>query len=118
MPLHFTIHDAYGSSRVLEFLDGNPQGLQHRNTVGVLTNAPPFAWQLFNIGNYVGLAALDAAPITISGTLYPLRAMAVACADCPVIRRRPHGSCASYSRNNLRIAQSSRRCLCTSTKAE
>jgi choloylglycine hydrolase len=61
----------YGSSRVLEFLEGNTQGLQHRNTVGVLTNAPPFAWQLSSIGNYVGLAALDVAPITVSGTPFP-----------------------------------------------
>jgi len=40
------------------------------NPVGVLTNAPPFAWQLSNIGNYVGLSSVDAAPITIGGATF------------------------------------------------
>jgi choloylglycine hydrolase len=71
IPIHFSIHDASGTSVVIEFLEGNTQGLVQSNTVGVLTNAPPFAWQLSNIGNYVGLSSVDAAPITIGGTPYP-----------------------------------------------
>jgi choloylglycine hydrolase len=70
IPLHFSIHDASGASAVLEFLVDNTQGLWQINTVGVLTNAPPFAWQLTNIGNYVGLSSVDAAPITIGGHPY------------------------------------------------
>jgi choloylglycine hydrolase len=70
VPIHFSIHDASGASAVLEFLEGNTQGLWQANTVGVLTNAPPFAWQLSNIGNYVGLSSVDAAPITIGVTPY------------------------------------------------
>ena len=70
IPIHFSIHDASGASAVLEFLVGNTQGLWQANTVGVLTNAPPFAWQLSNIGNYVGLSPVDAAPITIGGNSY------------------------------------------------
>jgi choloylglycine hydrolase len=42
-PLHFSIHDATGTSVVLEFLKDNTQGLVQPNLVGVLTNAPPFA---------------------------------------------------------------------------
>jgi choloylglycine hydrolase len=71
IPLHFSIHDASGESAVLEFLAGNTQGQWQVNTVGVLTNAPPFAWQLTNIRNYVGLSSVDAQPITIGGNSYP-----------------------------------------------
>ena len=71
IPIHFSIHDASGESAVLEFLEDNTQGKWQVNTVGVLTNAPPFAWQLSNIGNYAGLSSVDAVPITIGGTTYP-----------------------------------------------
>jgi choloylglycine hydrolase len=71
IPMHFSIHDANGTSLVVEFLAEYPQGAQYHNTVGVLTNAPPFAWQLINIRNYVGLSSLDAQPITIGGNSYP-----------------------------------------------
>jgi len=71
IPIHFSIHDASGESAVLEFLEDNTQGKWQVNTVGVLTNAPPFAWQLSNIGNYAGLSSVDAVPITIGGTPYP-----------------------------------------------
>jgi choloylglycine hydrolase len=70
IPIHFSIHDSSGESAVLEFLDGSTQGLWQVNPVGVLTNAPPFAWQLSNIGNYAGLSSVDAEPITIGGTTY------------------------------------------------
>jgi choloylglycine hydrolase len=70
IPIHFSIHDASGASAVLEFLEDNTQGLWQPNPVGVLTNAPPFAWQFANIGNYVGLSSVDAAPVTIGGNTY------------------------------------------------
>lgn len=70
IPIHFSIHDASGESMVIEFLKDSPQGLVQTNPVGVLTNAPPFAWQLSNIGNYAGLSSVDAASITIGGTTY------------------------------------------------
>jgi choloylglycine hydrolase len=71
IPMHFSIHDASGTSIVIEFLADYRGGLQYHNTVGVLTNAPPFAWQLINIRNYVGLSSVDAQPITIGGNSYP-----------------------------------------------
>jgi choloylglycine hydrolase len=70
VPMHFSIHDASGASVVIEFLVENPQGKVQPNTVGVLTNAPPFDWQLINIRNYVGLSSVDAQPITIGGNPY------------------------------------------------
>jgi choloylglycine hydrolase len=70
IPLHFSIHDATGASMVVEFLAGGGPPVMRQNPVGVLTNAPPFDWQLSNIGNYVGLTSLDAAPITIGSEDY------------------------------------------------
>ena len=70
IPIHFSIHDASGESAVLEFLADHPQGLWQPNPVGVLTNAPPFQWQLENIGNYVGLSSVDAAEIKIGSTSF------------------------------------------------
>ena len=54
MPLHFPIHDEAGRSIVIEFIDGEIQ--IHDNPVAVLTNDPPFPWQITNIENYVGLS--------------------------------------------------------------
>jgi choloylglycine hydrolase len=68
MPLHFPIHDRAGRSIVVEFMNSRTQ--VYDNPVAVTTNAPPFPWHLTNIENYVGLAALDAAPITIGGISY------------------------------------------------
>lgn len=69
IPLHFSIHDAGGNSLVIEFLSDTALLVQ-ANPVGVLTNEPPFAWHLSNIGNYVNLTATDAPPMTIGGTSY------------------------------------------------
>jgi choloylglycine hydrolase len=120
IPIHFSIHDANGASAVLEFLEGNTQGLWQPSTVGVLTNAPPFAWQLANIGNYVGLSSVDAAPITIGGTAYPPPGHGSGMRGLPlVIPRRPHGSYVSCSRSNSRRSQrtiqtlSARQCICS-----
>lgn len=70
IPVHFSVHDAdygaNGNSIVIEFLDGNPPSVQG-NPVGVMTNEPPFAWHLSNIGNYINLTATDAPPITVRG---------------------------------------------------
>ncbi|KGM32351.1 linear amide C-N hydrolase [Inquilinus limosus] len=62
-PLHFPIHDERGRSIVIEFIDGVAQ--IHDNPVAVLTNDPPFPWQITNIENYVGLSNTDAEPIHI-----------------------------------------------------
>jgi choloylglycine hydrolase len=65
LPVHFSIHDTAGGSIVVEFMNGRTQ--VYDNPVAVTTNAPPFPWHLTNIETYVGLAALDAAPIAIGG---------------------------------------------------
>lgn len=53
-PLHFAIHDASGANIVVEFLDHQTVILD--NPVGVLTNSPPFAWQLTNLHHYAHLS--------------------------------------------------------------
>ncbi|HEY9348932.1 MAG TPA: choloylglycine hydrolase family protein [Inquilinus sp.] len=68
LPVHFSIHDTAGCSIVVEFMNGQTQ--VYDNPVAVTTNAPPFPWHLTNIGTYVGLAALDAAPTDIEGYVY------------------------------------------------
>lgn len=51
--VHWRIADAEGNQAVLEIIDGKP--VVYDNTVGVLTNAPDFKWQVTNLNNYVNL---------------------------------------------------------------
>lgn len=62
-PLHFPIHDAAGRSIVVEFT--NRETNIYDNPIGVVTNDPPFPWQITNIENYVGLTNVDAESIKI-----------------------------------------------------
>ena len=64
-PLHYAIHDATGAAIVVEFIGGEMK--IHDNPNGVLTNSPPFDWQIINLKNYVNLKALNAKPIDLSG---------------------------------------------------
>ena len=48
-----TLHDAKGGSLVVEYLGGRL--VMTDNVIGVMTNDPPFAWHLANIGNYANL---------------------------------------------------------------
>ena len=51
-PLHWIVSDASGSLTV----EPLPDGLHvHDNPVGVLTNSPPFDWQMTNLRNYLSL---------------------------------------------------------------
>ncbi len=56
-PIHLAIHDAAGSSAVMEFIDGKMRIMD--NPVGVLTNSPEFTWQLTNLRNYINLTAVN-----------------------------------------------------------
>ena len=64
-----TLHDAKGGSIVVEYLEGKL--VITENVIGVMTNDPPFAWHLANIGNYANLSGLDKKPLTVSGTTFP-----------------------------------------------
>jgi len=54
-PLHLSLHDKYGGSMVVEFIDGEMKIYDNPN--GVLTNAPELPWHLENLRNYVNLSA-------------------------------------------------------------
>ncbi len=60
-PVHATIHDSEGNHLVVEFVGGAMQ--VYDNPVAVLTNSPPFNWQLTNLQNYVSLNAENAPPV-------------------------------------------------------
>lgn len=70
-PLHYTLHDASGASIVIEPIDGALR--IHDNPLGVMTNSPPFDWQLINLRNYVKISPTNAPPIEINGqTIAPI----------------------------------------------
>ncbi len=52
-PIHVAIHDAKGNSLVVEFVGGEMK--VYDNPMSVLTNSPPFDWQLANLPNYLNL---------------------------------------------------------------
>jgi choloylglycine hydrolase len=66
---HMTLHDAKGGSIVVEYLQGKL--VISDNVIGVMTNDPPFAWHLANIGNYANLSGLDKKPLNVRGTVFP-----------------------------------------------
>lgn len=57
MPFHYSVHDATGASLVIEFHHG--VCTVYDNPVGVMTNAPQFAWHLTNLNNYTFLSNVD-----------------------------------------------------------
>jgi choloylglycine hydrolase len=68
VPLHYVIHDAKGSSLVLEWVGGK-LNLYDQN-VGVMTNSPTYDWQMTNLRNYVGLSPDNAKPVKVGGIEY------------------------------------------------
>lgn len=66
-----TLHDAQGGSIVVEYLDGRL--VVTDNVIGVMTNDPPFAWHLANIGNYANLGGLDKKPLEVKGKVFLAR---------------------------------------------
>lgn len=63
--VHWRIGEPSGRQVVLEIVGGVPHF--YENTVGVLTNAPGFEWQLTNLNNYVNLHPGDASMQKLSG---------------------------------------------------
>ncbi|BDG73506.1 linear amide C-N hydrolase [Roseomonas fluvialis] len=56
-PFHYVVHDAAGTSLVIEFDRGAMT--VYDNPVGVMTNGPKFDWHLTNLGNYTHLSNVD-----------------------------------------------------------
>lgn len=66
-PLHFSFHDADGSSMAVEFVNGKMN--IYDNKVGVLTNSPAFPWHVTNLRNYINLSAINKNPVTLDGSV-------------------------------------------------
>ncbi|MGC1380347.1 MAG: choloylglycine hydrolase family protein [Candidatus Baltobacteraceae bacterium] len=64
-PVHFRIVDKTGAAVVIEPIGGRL--VIYDDPFGVLTNSPAFDWHLTNLNNYVGLSALNRAPVTVQG---------------------------------------------------
>lgn len=64
-PVHAAIHDAQGDHLVVEFVGGEMK--VYDNPISVLTNSPPFDWQITNLQNYIHLDAMNAEPYTLRG---------------------------------------------------
>lgn len=54
-PLHLVVTDSTGASIVIEYVKGKLH--IYDNTLGVMTNAPSYDWQLLNLRNYPQLTA-------------------------------------------------------------
>ncbi|XP_029192333.2 conjugated bile acid hydrolase-like [Acropora millepora] len=61
--LHFSVYDATGDAIVIEYTE---QGRKvYNNTLGVVTNSPPYDFHLTNIRNYIELSKLAHDPLKL-----------------------------------------------------
>jgi len=64
-PVHFNVTDATGKSIIIEY---TADGLKvYDNTVGILTNSPPYDWHMVNITNYLSLSPSNPDSISFNG---------------------------------------------------
>lgn len=69
--VHWRIGESSGKQVVMEIVNGNVHF--YDNTIGVLTNAPGFDWQVANLENYVNLRPGNAANLRLGDvTIEPL----------------------------------------------
>lgn len=64
-PVHFVISDRSGAEMVVEYVNGELR--VHEDSIGVMTNSPPYDWHLNNLRNYINLRQTDWKPITVEG---------------------------------------------------
>lgn len=65
MSVHYIFSDSTGEAIIIEPDD---DGITvHRNTIGVMANAPGYDWQKTNLKNYVSISNIDPPPRTIAG---------------------------------------------------
>ncbi len=65
MSVHYLVSDRSGEAIIVEPDEG---GISvHRNTIGVMTNAPGYQWQLTNLRNYVGVSNVHTPPRGLLG---------------------------------------------------
>lgn len=64
-PFHYVVYDKSGKSVVIEPIKGELK--IYDNPIGVVTNSPTFDWHMTNLGNYINLTPVGAAPVTVDG---------------------------------------------------
>lgn len=69
VPLHYVIHDSFGTSIVLEWVNGKLTVFD--NTAGVMTNSPTYDWHMTNLRNYISLSPNNSNPVIVGGITYP-----------------------------------------------
>jgi choloylglycine hydrolase len=63
LPLHLYIGDQSGKAIVIEYVNGKRR--VYDNPIGVLTNSPPFDWQLINLNNYINLTPVNVTKLNL-----------------------------------------------------
>ena len=62
-PLHYAITDKTGKGIIVEYTNNGTLNI-YDNQVGVLTNSPPFDWQLINLGQFApAMSPVNPAPV-------------------------------------------------------
>ncbi|MEM1362646.1 MAG: choloylglycine hydrolase family protein [Pseudomonadota bacterium] len=64
-PVHYAITDKSGDEIIVEYVDGELN--IHEETLGVMTNSPPYDWHVTNVRNYLNLRAVDWPTIEVEG---------------------------------------------------
>ncbi len=64
-PAHLIVHDSYGKSIVIEYINGKLN--IHDNPLGVITNSPGFDWHMTNLRNYINLSPINSKSKVLGG---------------------------------------------------
>ncbi|MBU6383149.1 MAG: choloylglycine hydrolase family protein [Verrucomicrobia bacterium] len=64
-PVHAAIHDAKGNHLVVEFVQGKMQ--VYDNPISILTNSPPFDWQITNLQNTLNFSPYNPNSVAFRG---------------------------------------------------
>ena len=67
--LHWSITDKSGDGIIIEYTEQGPK--LHENTIGVVTNSPPYDFQMLNLRNYVQLSKFAHDPLVLGETTFP-----------------------------------------------
>lgn len=67
--LHFSVIDKTGDAIVIEYAETGRQ--VYNNTLGVMTNAPPYDFHMLNLRNYVQLSKFNNGPLVLGTDEFP-----------------------------------------------
>lgn len=79
---HWRVTDRFGGSIVIEIMNEGEVFI-HKNTVGVITNAPDFKWHLTNLSNYITLQPGTVKPAKVGDQLVSSLSLGTAALGLP-----------------------------------